>query len=123
VIAVRIAGNSKAAALYAESASGNCVQLTAKTEGTWGNDLTVNVAPADDSALISGETHAGTDLTLKRKPVVKSARNRFQLHVDATNVTKSLQIVYDGDPAPTSGQVKIDRTTGAMSFLRAKHRW
>jgi hypothetical protein len=118
VMAVRIAGNSKAAALYVlKSASGNCVQLTAKSEGTWGNDLTVNVAPADDSALISGETHAGTDLTLKRKPVVKSARNRLQVHIDATNVTKSLQIVYDGDPAPTSGQVKIDRTTGAMSFF------
>ncbi|MEZ4662063.1 MAG: hypothetical protein R2911_31315, partial [Caldilineaceae bacterium] len=26
------------------SAAGECVRLTAKTEGTWGNDLTINIA-------------------------------------------------------------------------------
>lgn len=121
VLAVRVAGSSKAAATYTlKSAGGNCVQLTATSAGTWGNDLTINVSAADDDALISGEKHAGNDLTLKRKPVVKSARNRVQLHVDATNVTKFLQIVYDGDPGPTAGQVKVDRTSGAMNFFAAE---
>lgn len=126
VFAVRVAGNSKAdAANTVTSLSGNCVTLTAKTEGTWGNDLAINIAPGDDNAPISGEVHLGNEgppITLNHIPVVKSARNRILLHVDATNVTKSLQILYGGgfpddDPgAPVAGQVKVNRATGALTF-------
>lgn len=126
VYAVRVAGNSKAFATYSvQSPSGDCVKVTAKSEGTWGNDLTINIAAADANAQISNEKHLGnepTPLTLKRIPIVKSARNRVSLHIDAANVTKALQILYGGglpddDPAaPTAGQVKINRTTGAMAF-------
>ncbi|HEV2960660.1 MAG TPA: phage tail sheath subtilisin-like domain-containing protein [Candidatus Angelobacter sp.] len=126
VFAVRVGSGSVAKAGYTvKSASGDCVQLAAKTEGTWGDDLSINMAGADDNALISNELHHGNDpapLTLKHFPVVKSARNRALLHVDAANTTKSLQILYSGgladdDPAaPVAGQVKINRTTGVMSF-------
>src|SRR5579864_3290008 len=126
VFAVRVAGGSKAdAACTVTSASGNCVTLTAKTEGAWGNDLAIDIAPGDDNAPISGEPHLGNEgppITLNHIPVVKSARNRILLHVDLTNVTKSLQILYGGglpddDPgAPVAGQVKVNRATGAMTF-------
>jgi hypothetical protein len=126
VYAVRIAGNSNAPATnQVTSAGGNCVLLSAKTAGTWGDDLTVNIAAADDNAVISSEVHLGNEphpITLLHIPVIKSARNRVVLHVDATNVTKSLQLLYGGglpddDPgAPVAGQAKINRSTGAMDF-------
>jgi len=126
VYAVRVAGASKAAAGYkVKSTSGDCVQLNAKTEGTWGNDLAINIAAADDNAFISSEGHLGNEpapMTLRHLPVIKSARNRVVLHVDATNVTKSLQLLYGGGlpdddaAAPLAGQVKINRTTGALAF-------
>jgi hypothetical protein len=126
VFAVRVAGNSKAAAAYTvSSASGDCVKLTAQSEGTWGDDLAINIAAADDNALISGETHLGNEalpLTLGHFPVVKSARNRVLLHVDAGNVTRSLHILYGGGfpdddaAAPVAGQVKVNRATGALTF-------
>lgn len=126
VFAVRVAGNSKkAAADTVTSASGNCVQLQAKTEGTWGNTLSINIAPADDNAVISDEVHLGNEgppITLDHIQVIKSARNRILLHVDATNVTQSLQILYGGGlpdddaGAPGAGQVKVNRVTGAMAF-------
>jgi len=119
VYAVRVAGGSKAAAGYTvKSPGGKCVQLNAKSPGTWGNDLTVTIDPADDNALISDEKHnGGGPITLAHFPVVASARNRMLLKVDATGITKPLQILYDDNPAvPVAGQVKVTRATGALSF-------
>jgi hypothetical protein len=123
VYAVRIASNSNAPATYmVTSASGNCVQLSANTPGTWGDDLTINVATlgaADGFPVISNEKHLGSEaspITLLHFPVIKSARNRVIHHIDATNVDKSLQIVYDGDPAPKADQLQINRPNGQMTF-------
>ncbi len=131
VIALRVTGKkndgtttAEKAAYTLNSASGECVLLTAKTEGTWGNDLSVNVKAADEHAFIEDEEHlGGAPITLGRTPVVKSARNRIRQFIDATGVTRSLQILYGGglsddDPDPTQAdQVKVDRQTGALSFL------
>jgi hypothetical protein len=121
IYAVRVAGAGNAkASIILKSATGECVALTAKTEGDWGNDLGVNIGPADQNAQISEETHLGSEpapLSLKRIPIFPSARNRATLHVDATNITKTLKILYDDNPAaPLLGQVKINRATGAMTF-------
>lgn len=121
VFAVRVAGASKSKATYTlTSATGNAAVLTAKSEGTWGNDLSVNVAAleaADDFPFISGEKHDGNAAgTLTYHPVVKNARNRISLHVDSTGITKSLKILYDGDPAPAAGEVRITRAGGTLEF-------
>lgn len=121
VIAVRVAGASKSKAAYTlKSTSGECVKLTAKSEGTWGNDLSVNVSGAEENASIEDEAVPTTGpgaLTLKRTPVVKSARNRIRHFVTATGITRSLGIIYDDSPAtPNAGQVKLNRITGALTF-------
>src|SRR5262249_54727203 len=70
-------------------------------------------------AFIEDELHPGseaTPITLKHKPVVKSARNRVSHHIDATGITRTLKLLYDGGPAPAAGQVQIDRTTGQLTF-------
>ena len=120
VYAVRVAGPSKkTASIVLNSNSGQCIELDANSDGTWGNDIGVNIAAADDNAQISDEKHLGNEpapLSLRRAPVIKSARNRITLHVDATNITKTLQILYDGDPDPTAGQVKITLASGQLKF-------
>lgn len=73
----------------------------------------------EEPTFIAAEEHLGSEpapITLRRKPVVKSARNRISLHVALTAVTRSLKILYDGDPAPGAGEVKVDRTTGQVTF-------
>ncbi len=129
VSAVRVAGTGGAAPAKAsyilQSASGNCVTLTAKTEGTWGNDLSINVVAAEEHAFIEKEAVSGA--SLQHTPVVKSARNRITRLVDATGITRVLQILYSGDPvqpganpaSPTADQVTITLATGALSFGEA----
>ncbi|MFH0344618.1 MAG: phage tail sheath subtilisin-like domain-containing protein [Chromatiales bacterium] len=123
VFAVRVAGGTKAKASYElSSATGPCVTLNAKTEGDWGNGLSINVAAATDHAYIEDEavpTSGAGALTLRLNPVVQSARNRIRHRLDATNVTRSLKIVYD-PTAPAAGEVQINRTTGVLTFLPAE---
>ncbi len=118
VVAVRVAGDTAASATYMlSSASGPCVLLSAKSEGTWGNDLTVKVTAADEPAYVEGEEHTGGGpFSLEHTPVLRNARNRVRLFTPADGLTRSLQLTYDGDPAPTAGQVEIDRTSGALTF-------
>lgn len=123
VVALRVASGSAAAATYTlASAGGACVKLTAKTPGTWGNQLEVAVAPADEPAFVENEKHGGgaAPIALAHKPVLKSARNRVSLFTAADGLTRSLQIIYDDTAgAPTGNQVKIDRTAGTLTFPAA----
>lgn len=116
VIAVRVASATAAKAEHTlSSASGDCCRLSAKSEGEWGNDIEVNVWNADEHSFVSGEEHAGGGaITLSYTPIVQSARNRITVFEDATQRTRLMQIIYTG--APTSGQVLIDTTTGALTF-------
>ena len=125
IIALRVShvddhGHPTAAkATYLLSSAGDdCVTLQANSPGTWGNEITVQVVPADGAAFIEAEQHAGNATgNLKHKPVLKSARNRVSLFTVADGVTKSLEIIYDDVAAvPTANQVKINRTTGGLTF-------
>lgn len=120
VYAQRVAasGAAKAATYTVASSSGDCVTLTASSEGTWANEgLAINVAAAQDDAYVEHEKHKGSETppTLLHKPK-QSARNRVTLHVDATGTDHPLQVGYDGGAAPTPGQVQIDRASGKLTF-------
>jgi hypothetical protein len=129
VFAVRVAGSSKATASFKiSSATGDNTTLTAKTPGTWANNVFVNIGDAEEDGFIEDENvpTSGTGaLTLKRTKVVKSARNRVTLVVDATGVTtvfSAPNILYGGGlpdddaEAVTAGKIKVDRATGAIAF-------
>lgn len=128
VIAVRVASGTEASAEYMlNSASGECVKLMAKTPGTWGNDLSVNVWTAAEHAYIEDEEHMGSEgppIALGRKEVVKSARNRIRHHNEEIGLTRSLQILYSDDPAengadpaaPAANQVTVNRISGDLDF-------
>ncbi len=116
--AVRVASDDKAkASSILVSASGDCVRLDAKTEGTWGNELAVNVAGAEEHAFVEDEKVPVAAPNLTHAPVVKSARNRVRVKPGGGGLIQTLQILYDDDPnAPVAGQVKVDRDSGALTF-------
>jgi hypothetical protein len=129
VFGVRVAAAAKAKAKFTvKSTSGDCVTLTAKSEGTWANDLSINITDADENGFIEAEkvpTSGTGALTLKRTKVIKSARNRLIHFIDATGVTRVISgsnILYGGGLSdddvggPGAGQVKMDRATGALTF-------
>jgi len=119
VYAVRVAASDATkSSRVLKSGANNCVTLTAKWEGTWGDDLSVNVSTTTDHAFIEEEsvpTSGAGSLTLKRIPAVASARNRVQHSIEATGVTRTVQIVYN-PAAATTGQVQVNLTTGALTF-------
>ncbi len=124
-IAVRVAdtttaAKAKAATFMVKSATGDCVLLTAKTEGTWGNDLEVNVFDAEEDAFIEKEVHDGAaSISLLHHDVVASARNRISVFTFSTGLTKSAKLRSDGDGggALKSGEVQIEKATGKLTFF------
>lgn len=119
VFAVRVAGTGANAPIAAthvlQSAGGDCVTLEAKSPGSWANALGVNVAAAEEHALVEDEEVAGNSLA--HTDVVKSARTRIRLQPGGAGAEQPLQVLYDDDAAvPVAGQVKVDRTTGDLTF-------
>jgi hypothetical protein len=119
VIAVRVAGtgaNAPAAATHTlQSPIGDCVLLAGKTPGAWGNGLSVNVAAAEEHAFVEDEEV--TAAALGHAPVVRSARTRIRVLPGGAGAEQPLAVIYDDDPnPPAAGQVKVDRTTGDLTF-------
>ena len=119
VYAVRVAsGTAAKAGFLINSTSGANTQLAVKTEGTWGNELKINIWDAEEHAFVEGEEHnGGGAITLANSAVVKSARNRIRLTTDADGLTRSLKIVYESeaDPAPGPGEVRV-MNSGLLEF-------
>ncbi|HWS86834.1 MAG TPA: phage tail sheath C-terminal domain-containing protein [Pyrinomonadaceae bacterium] len=110
VIAVRVAGGTAASATYAvRDKNGDSVAvLTARTPGTWANDMQVSVEPAEDDCRVRGETQAETFAKLRYAPVRPSPENRLRVQRGATRRTDTLQVVYKqvvtvADVAPQAG--------------------
>lgn len=112
VVAVRVAKDAKASSYKLKSASGESGTLSAKTEGTWGDGLSINISQSTEDAFVEDEEHDGSaTITLKHKPVVKSTRNRILVN------GRSRKLIYDDATDPLeSGQIKIDRTAGTLTF-------
>jgi hypothetical protein len=112
VIAVRVADETqaKASSYTLKSASDtDAVKLSAKSVGTWGDGLSINVFNAVEDAFATDETvDVAPAMTLKRKPVLVNARNQIIIN------GRPRKLVYTGTAA--AGEVKIDLATGALSF-------
>jgi len=119
VFAVRVADSTtvKAASHTLTKGNDKVVTLTAKTPGTWGNELKINVAAAEETAFVEDEKVDPATPKLTHKPVVQSARNRVTHTSAATGITRTFSggnIVYTG--APTADQAKIDPAAGDLTF-------
>lgn len=119
VFAVRVAdataANVAKASLAVTSSGPAHATLTAKTEGTWGNDLGLNVvvpAAADAFVTETGLT-GGPQITLKHAPKA-SARNRV---VRRSGGTSTALTVVNG--APAANEAHFDTTAGNHVVLFA----
>lgn len=98
VIAVRVAGSSAASATYTvRAANGDAVAvLTAKTPGSWANNIQVIVEQSPEDCRVRAETMNETFDRLRYSNIRSSAENRIQIQRGVTKRTETLQIVYKG---------------------------
>lgn len=96
VVAVRVAGSSKANATYAvQNNNGQGVAtLMAKTPGSWGNSINIEIGSAEDECRVDGETHLTAFAALNYGGVVPSAENRLRLFRGTTRRNDTLNLVY-----------------------------
>lgn len=97
VVAVRVASDNSSHSTYSvQDNFGNSVAvLSASTPGTWGNDIRVQVAAAEEDCRIDDETHTESFDDLNCAPVVPSLENRIRIYRGITKqLGPPLNIVY-----------------------------
>lgn len=116
VFAVRVAATNAHKATFAIAADGGGTAgtLAALSEGTWGNDMGVNVSPATEGAFVTESVDGPAPIHLLRTPDPASARNRVRVHVGATGQTRVLSVVTG---APAAGQVSFDAGGKKLNFF------
>ena len=116
VFAVRVADDAtlSQATFTVAAAGGAGAALEASTAGTWGNQIAINVSPADERAFVHEEETGGDSVALLRTPEA-SARNRVRVRFLATGQTRVYRIV---NAAPATGEVRI--TGSSLGFLASE---
>jgi hypothetical protein len=96
VVAVRVAGPSQSSATFAvpDEDRLTVAVLTAKTPGTWANNVRIQVDPAEDPARVEDETHTGDFDELDYAPITPSPENRIRITRGATRRTETPEIAY-----------------------------
>jgi hypothetical protein len=109
VVALRVAAPSQSSATFdlLDAAGHTVVTLTAKTPGTWGNDIRITTEPAQQDARIDREVHTDSFDRLDYTPVVPSAENQFRVFRGVSKRIQTLDAVYktveDEDVLPDAG--------------------
>jgi hypothetical protein len=113
VFAVRVADDATLSqATYTVAAAGGAgATLEASSPGTWGNQIAINVSPADERAFVH-EEHSGADSVALLRTPEASARNRVRVRFLATGQTRVYRIV---NAAPATGEAQI--TGSNLGFL------
>lgn len=95
VVAVRVAGASAARATFTLRNNGDAVAvLTAKSPGTWANDMQVLVEEAQENCRVQGETIKQGFDRLRYSGISASPENRIRILRGDTKRTETLQVVY-----------------------------
>jgi hypothetical protein len=120
VYAVRVAAGTPGTATFTVAgAGGTAVRLQARSPGSWGNDIEINVTGADTDAVIASEdiTAAATIQLGRLKVKPNDSRNRIRIFTPAGG-TKVLTVAY-GAAAGAAGTAVIDDTSGQVHFAAA----
>lgn len=96
VVVVRVAGSSQSSATFAlqDTAGRDVAVLTARTPGTWANNIRVRVEQAEEPGRVEEETHTDAFGKLNHGSIRPSPENRILVTRGATRQTKPLNIVY-----------------------------
>src|SRR5262249_26633856 len=117
-----VAGASNAAATFdvRDDKDKKVATLTAKSPGTWGNNILVSVGDAPSDCLVDEVYTSGFD-KLHYTGIKNTPQNRFRVFRGSSKTSQTLNVLYaptDGSAAPTpaSGQVLINPTDGSLTF-------
>lgn len=118
VYAVRTASGSAAQAAYQVRDGSNAALslLKAKTPGTWGNALKIEVANASAPALVSEQLPGNAAGLSRTKVVANGGQNVVQVRQASTGNLLSYTIVYNTPPNNAQAEVGINTTSGALTF-------
>jgi Phage tail sheath C-terminal domain/Phage tail sheath protein subtilisin-like domain len=96
VVAVRVAAPSRTHATYAvqDNAARRIATLTAKTPGSWGNNLQVEISNSEEDCRIVGETQTTGFDQLRYGRIVPSAENQMRVFRGITKLMTPLNILY-----------------------------
>ena len=96
VVAVRVAGPSQSSATFAvqDEDALNVAVLTAKTPGTWANNIRIQIDPAEDPCRVEDETHTEDFDQLGYGSIRPSPENRIRIVRGATRRAETPDIVY-----------------------------
>jgi hypothetical protein len=117
VYAVRVAaGGGVAASRALTDATGNVVVITAKTPGTWGHDITVQVKPASANAFVAARKQnvSAAPLQPLHTHIVVSAQNVVRVIKGTTG--QSIRLALSPAVAASPGNVHVDPATGNLTF-------
>lgn len=108
VIAVRVADGAQKAQYNLKSSSGICATLSAKSGGTWGNDIKINVSAATEDLFVSKEKHSGNEKPIKlRAHIVENKKNQITVVDNTTGKITNFNITYETDGPKKAGEVYI----------------
>src|SRR5215208_2634283 len=96
VVAVRVAGPSQSTATFdvQDEDRLNVAVLTAKTPGTWANNIKIQIDPAEDPCRVADETHTEDFDQLGYGSIRPSPENRIRIVRGATRRAETPHIVY-----------------------------
>jgi hypothetical protein len=96
VVAVRVGSTKRTASSYAvlDHNGLTIATMVAKTPGSWGNSIKVDIDPAENECRISDETHTSGFASLNYARIVPSAENRIRIFRGITQRFETLNIVY-----------------------------
>ena len=96
VMAVRVAGPSQSNATFTvqDDEGLNVAALSAKTPGTWANNIRIQIDPAEDPCRVEDETHTEDFDQLGYGSIRPSPENRIRITRGATRRTETPDIVY-----------------------------
>lgn len=122
VIAVRAASNKAQTANLAMPGDAQSVvaTLSAKTPGSYGNNIRVQVAVADDRAHIVNETTDIVDdptIKLNYAPVFQTPGNRISVLRAASHKLDTFAILYNVKDVK-AGQVSVNTADGTLTFSK-----
>jgi hypothetical protein len=118
VYAVRTASASASKAAY-QTRDASDVKLTileAQTPGTWGNEIKIKISNADDPSFVTEELAGDTSKLCRSNVVADSGLNSIEVKQKDTGKTLRYEIAYDTGPDNTKPLVRIDTTTGNLTF-------
>ena len=96
VVAVRVAGSSQSSATFAvqDDDGLDVAVLSARTPGTWANNIRIQIDPAEDPCRVEDETHTEDFDQLGYGSIRPSPENRIRITRGATRRTETPDIVY-----------------------------